>query len=143
MSAIKVIFWSGTGNTEAMADAVVSGIEATGGEANKVEVSTITADEVAADTVFAMGCPSMGDEVLEESDFEPFMEALDDKLAGKKVALFGSYGWGDGEWMRNWEARVTRNDAVLVAGGLIANDAPDEDAIAACKTLGEALVKAV
>lgn len=142
MSEIKVVYWTGTGNTETMANAIVKGIVGAGGQGKAIEVSSVTADEVAADTVFALGCPAMGDEVLEEEVFEPFMEALDAKLAGKKVALFGAYGWGDGEWMRSWESRVKDNGGVLIDDGLMVNEEPDDEGIQKCEELGAALVKA-
>ncbi|MBQ8923109.1 MAG: flavodoxin [Oscillospiraceae bacterium] len=128
-----VIFWSGTGNTEAMAQAVAEGA---GTEA--VEVSDFSADLAEYDAI-AFGCPAMGDEVLEEDTFEPFFADSIAKLAGKKVVLFGSYGWGDGQWMRDWEGRVKEAGAELLADGLTVNEAPDDDALAQCKALGEKL----
>ncbi|MBP3272849.1 MAG: flavodoxin [Ruminococcus sp.] len=131
-----VIFWSGTGNTEQMAQAVAEGA---GVEA--VSVSDFSGDVAELDAV-AFGCPAMGAEVLEESEFEPFFAANESKLSGKKVALFGSYGWGDGEWMRDWASRVTAAGATLVNGeGLIVNETPDDAAIENCKALGAELVK--
>ena len=100
-------------------------------------VSDITADAAAEYDVLALGCPAMGAEVLEEDEFEPFFTELEGKLNGKKVALFGSYGWGDGEWMRSWEERVIASGAALVGGeGLIVNEAPDDDALEQCKKFG-------
>ena len=129
-----VIFWSGTGNTEAMAQAVA---ESAGAELFSVsDFSGIIEDYDA----IAFGCPAMGAEVLEENEFEPFFTGIDDKLNGKKIALFGSYGWGDGEWMRNWEERCVANGAVLACDSVICNEAPDADAEAACVALGKALV---
>ena len=88
----------------------------------------------------AFGCPAMGAEVLEETEFEPFFIGIEGQLSGKKVALFGSYGWGDGEWMRNWEEQVKADGAVLVNGeGLIVNETPDDTALEQCKELGRAL----
>ena len=131
-----VIYWSGTGNTEQMAQAVAEGA---GVEA--VSVSDFSGDVAELDAV-AFGCPAMGAEVLEESEFEPFFAANESKLSGKKVALFGSYGWGDGEWMRDWASRVTAAGATLVNGeGLIVNETPDDAAIENCKALGAELVK--
>lgn len=141
MSEIKVVYWSGTGNTEIMANAIAKGIKDAGGSGKVIEISDASADDVAKDSIFALGCSAMGDEVLEEELFEPFMEALDDKLIGKKVALFGSYGWGDGEWMRNWEARVKEKGGILLDDGLMANEGPDDEAIAACEELGKKLVE--
>ena len=128
-----VIFWSGTGNTEAMAQAV-----AEGAGTDAVEVSAFSADLADFDAI-AFGCPAMGDEVLEEDTFEPFFADNLSKLSGKKIALFGSYGWGDGQWMRDWEARVKEAGAELVADGLTVNEAPDDDALAHCKELGAKL----
>ena len=87
----------------------------------------------------AMGCPAMGAEVLEEEEFQPMFDAVKPVLAGKKVALFGSYGWGDGEWMRNWEEECLGAGATLACDSVICQDDPDEDALAACRALGEAL----
>ncbi len=128
-----VIFWTGTGNTETMANAV-----AEGAGVSAVNVSDFN-DDVSEYDALIFGCPAMGAEVLEEDVFEPFFTSIEGKLSGKKVGLFGSYGWGDGEWMRNWEERVKAAGAELVADGVMANEAPDDDALAACKALGEQL----
>lgn len=140
MNTIKVIYWSQTGNTEAMANAVAEGIKSAGKEAEVKEVSAISAADLQEDTAIALGCPAMGAEVLEESEMEPFVESLIPFLAGKKIALFGSYGWGDGDWMRDWETRVTEAGAILVNGeGVICMETPDDDALAECNALGKAL----
>lgn len=136
---IAVVFWSGTGNTEAMANAVADGIKNAGAEA--ALLSGLTTDELDSYDAFAFGCPAMGSEELEDGEFEPMFAALEGKLNGKKIALFGSYGWGDGEWMRNWEERCKNDGAVIACDFVIANEAPDDDAIAACKALGAALAK--
>ena len=130
-----VIYWSGTGNTEQMAAAV-----AEGAGAELFSVSDFSGDVADYDRI-AFGCPSMGDEVLEESEFEPFFASVESKLSGKKIALFGSYGWGDGQWMRDWTERAKAAGAEVTNGeGLIINNAPDENGLADCKALGEALV---
>ena len=129
-----VIFWSGTGNTEAMAQVVA---ESAGAELFSVSDFSGNIEDYDA---IAFGCPAMGAEVLEENEFEPFFTGIEDKLNGKKIALFGSYGWGDGEWMRNWEERCVANGAVLACDSVICNEAPDADAEAACVALGKALV---
>lgn len=140
MSKVKVVFWSGTGNTAAMAQAVVDGVVAAGKDAELLEVSSVSPADLKDDAVFALGCPSMGAEQLEESEMEPFMEGLDSELSGKKVGLFGSFGWGAGEWMRDWEARVQADGGKVVNGeGVICNGEPDDEAIDALKSLGEAL----
>lgn len=140
MSKVAVIYWSRTGNTEKMAEFVAEGAKNAG-----AEVSVFTPDAFSGDMVndfdsIAFGCPSMGAEQLEPDEFEPvFLECLD-KLSGKKIGLFGSYGWGGGEWMREWEKQCKENNAVLVADGVICNDAPDDEAEANCKELGNKLV---
>ncbi|MCD7945310.1 MAG: flavodoxin [Clostridiales bacterium] len=140
MSKTAVIYWSQTGNTEQMANAVAEGVIAAGGEAELFPVSDITPEDALAYSSLALGCPAMGAEELEEAEFAPFYEAIQGSLAGKRVALFGSYGWGDGEWMRNWQAEVESTGAELVGGeGLITNNEPDEEALEACKSLGAAL----
>jgi flavodoxin short chain len=136
MSKTAIIYWSGTGNTEAMAEAVLGGAKEVNSEAQLFNVSEITADEAAKYDTLILGCPAMGAEVLEEDEFEPFFTELETQLAGKNVALFGSYGWGDGEWMRSWEERVTGANGKLVCNSVIANDAPDDEAVANCNNLG-------
>lgn len=140
MEKIYVVFWSQSGNTESMANAVGEGITEAGKEAVVVNVSDISADELTQVNVFAMGCPAMGAEVLEESEMEPFVEELESKVSGKTIGLFGSYGWGDGEWMRDWTDRMTNQGATVVDGeGVICQDAPDDDVIEKCKELGKKL----
>ena len=129
-----VIYWSGTGNTEAMAKAVAEGA---GAELFSVSDFKGNVDDYDA---IAFGCPAMGAEVLEEEEFEPFFTAVEGNLNGRKIALFGSYGWGDGEWMRSWEERVISDGAVLVnSEGLIANEAPSDNDLEKCRALGKAL----
>ena len=132
MGKTAIIYWSGTGNTEAMANAIMEG--ATGAEL--FNVAEISAADAAAYDSLILGCPAMGAEVLEESEFEPFFTELEGSLSGKKVALFGSYGWGDGEWMRDWEARVTASGALLQGDGLMINEAPDENGLIECREMG-------
>ena len=129
-----IIYWSGTGNTEAMAKAIEAGVKEKGADVSLFTVGEVSADIVDEYEKFAFGCPSMGAEVLEESEFEPFFSSIEAKLAGKKVALFGSYGWGDGEWMRNWQDRVKAAGADLFGNeGFIQQEAPEE---ASCKEFG-------
>ena len=140
MSKLAVIYWTGTGNTGAMAQAVADGAKGAGAEAELLTVSEISADAAAAYDKLALGCPAMGAEVLEEGEFEPFFTALEGKLSGKKVALFGSYGWGDGQWMRDWQDRVTGAGAQLFNGeGLMINETPDDSGLADCRALGSGL----
>ena len=142
MSKTAIIYWSGTGNTEAMANAIFDGAKEINADTKLFSVDQITADEAKDYNNLILGCPAMGAEELEDSEFEPFFAGIEGKLSGKKIALFGSYGWGDGEWMRQWQDRVTGDGATLVNGeGLIVNETPDDDALASCKALGEALAK--
>lgn len=137
--AIPVIYWSGTGNTETMAKAVAEGIKDSGKEAKLLAVGDASAADVEAAEAVALGCPAMGDEILEEDEMEPFVESIADAVKGKKVVLFGSYDWGDGQWMRDWQDRMKGYGADVVKEGVIANLEPDDDALAACKELGKAL----
>lgn len=139
MSRIAVVYWSGTGNTAAMAEAVAKGARGNGADAQLFEVSSFQAGKAAQFDAFALGCPAMGSETLEDTEFEPVFEELKGSLAGKKVALFGSYGWGDGEWMRSWEDDCANAGISLAAESVICNDAPDDEAVEACKALGAAL----
>ena len=140
MSKINVVFWSQSGNTEAMANAIAEGIKEAGKEACVVEVGSASLKELEDSAVFALGCPAMGAEVLEESEMEPFVEGVEAFAGGKKIALFGSYGWGDGQWMRDWEERMGNAGATIVNGeGLICNETPEEDSLEECRNLGKML----
>ena len=134
-----VVYFSSTGNTEDMANAVLEGMKNKGAEAELITSADFTADRVDEFDAIAFGCPAMGDEVLEEDEFAPTFESCEPKLSGKNIALFGSYGWGDGEWMRNWEEQCRNAGANLVTESVICMEAPDDEAAAACKALGEAL----
>ena len=136
MSKVAVVYWSGTGNTEAMADLVANAAAAAGASVDKFTASEFNVSSAGDYTGFALGCPAMGAEQLEESEFEPMFAGLEGSLNGKKVALFGSYGWGDGEWMRSWESRCNDDGANLACDSVICNEAPDDDVQAACRKLG-------
>jgi flavodoxin short chain len=139
MDKIYVVFWTQGGNTQAMAEAIGEGIREAGKEAEVVFVTGANLDELKAAPKFALGCPAMGAEVLEESEMEPFVCDVEGFASGKKIALFGSYGWGDGEWMRTWEESCKNDGAELVCDSVICADAPDDEAEAACIALGKAL----
>ncbi len=139
MSKIAVVYWSGTGNTEAMANAVLAGAKESGAEADLFTSAEFDASMVDAYDGIAFGCPAMGAEVLEETEFEPMFSDCKSKLSGKKIALFGSYGWGDGEWMRDWEETCNEAGAVLACDSVICNETPDDEAVLSCRALGEAL----
>lgn len=141
MSKVSIVYWSGTGNTQKMAEAVAEGVKEAGGEAELLFVSAADVSALASENAFALGCPSMGAEELEDAEMEPFMAELESQIGGKKIALFGSYGWGNGEWMRDWEERIQNAGATVVNGeGVIANGEPSEDAVNDLKALGRALL---
>ena len=140
MNNIAIVYWSGTGNTEAMAQAIAEGVREAGASAALLQSSEFCAGRLNEFQAVAFGCPAMGDEVLEETEFAPMFESLESDLAGRRLALFGSYGWGDGEWMRSWESVCREKGAVLLHDeGLIANEVPDDEAVDACKALGREL----
>lgn len=140
MDKIYVVFWTQGGNTQAMAEAIGEGIREAGKEAEVVFVTGANLDELKAAPKFALGCPAMGAEVLEESEMEPFVCDVEGFASGKKIALFGSYGWGDGEWMRSWCDRMKAAGAELVEEeGVIANEAPGSAELNACKAAGAKL----
>ena len=132
MSKVAVVFWSATGNTETMANCVAEGANGT-----IVPCGEMNAAKLAEFDAVAFGCPAMGAEQLEESEFEPMFSDLEGSLNGKKIALFGSYGWGDGQWMRDWAERTTKTGANLYDDGLMVNGFPDADAKVQCTAFGE------
>ena len=139
MSKVSVVYWSGTGNTEIMAQKVFDEAKAAGAEAEIYQAADFSPEMMDRFDAIAFGCPSMGNEQLEESEFEPMFTACEPRLAGKKIALFGSYGWGDGEWMRNWDENCRAAGAVMACDFVICNESPDADAEAACEAMGRAL----
>ena len=137
MNKVAIVFWSATGNTETMANCIAEG---TGANGIIVPCTEMTPAKLAEFDVVAFGCPAMGAEQLEESEFEPFMCELDDVIAGKQIALFGSYGWGNQEWMRDWEDRIVADGATVVNGeGIAVNGTPGPEAEDELKALGQTL----
>ena len=141
MSKVAVVYWSGTGNTEAMAMAVAEGVKGKGAEVSVITAAEFSPEQVGEYSAIAFGCPAMGSEVLEEMEFQPMFDACKRSLGGKRVALFGSYGWGDGEWMRTWESDCDSAGVNLVCESVICTEAPDDAALEACRALGKALVE--
>lgn len=139
MSKVAVVYWSGTGNTEEMANVVAEGAKEAGADVKVFTATEFSADLVNEYDAVGFGCPSMGAEQLEEDEFEPMFSSCEPKLSGKKIALFGSYGWGDGEWMRSWEEVCKEAGANLACDSVICNDEPDNDAKSDCVNLGKAL----
>ena len=140
MSKIAVVYWSGTGNTQMMAQKVAQGVQEAGAEAVIFTAAEFSADMMDSFDAVAFGCPSMGAEQLEESEFEPMFSGCESRLKGKKIALFGSYGWGDGEWMRSWEQICEQDGAVFACESVICNETPDSQPDADCIALGKSLV---
>lgn len=139
MSKVVIVYWSGTGNTEAMANYIAEGAKEAGADVSVFQAADFKKDQVAGFDALAFGCPSMGVEELEDGEFAPMFDGVKGSLSGKKIALFGSYGWGDGEWMRTWQSEVEADGISLVAEGLIVNETPDAEGEAACKELGKKL----
>ncbi len=133
MKKVGIVFWSASGNTETMANEMAEGAKAKGYDVTVAEVSDFDVATIETYDIMALGCPSMGAEVLEESEFEPFYQEAKEKLQNKDVILFGSYGWGDGEWMRNWEQDVKDAGINLLKDGIMANYEPDENAKTECR----------
>ncbi|WPC39607.1 flavodoxin [Clostridium sp. JS66] len=142
MKNVVIIYWSGTGNTENMATGVMDGAKSEGVNVKLLSVQEAKVEDVLKADAVALGCPSMGSEQLEESEMEPFIESISDAIEGKDTALFGSYGWGNGEWMADWQERMESYGARVIEDGLIINNEPDEEGIEKCKELGKLLAKA-
>ncbi len=139
MSNVAIVYWSGTGNTEAMAELVAQGVTAKGSKATLIQASDFTVDRLDDFDAFAFGCPAMGDEELEDSEFLPMYDEVEPMLPGRKVVLFGSYDWNEGEWMELWEQRAA-DAGVDIIDSVIAKDYPDDEASAECIRLGSELV---
>jgi len=132
MSKVAVVYWTQTGNTEAMANAIA---EAAGARA--LSPGAVDAGQVADFDAFAFGCPAMGSEEL-DPDFEEVWNDCVPKFAQKPVALFGSYDWGNGEWMDTWKSEA-EDAGVNIIDTVIANLEPDDEAIEQLKALGAKL----
>ena len=138
MSKIAVVYWSGTGNTEAMANLVAEGAASVGAEAEVIPCADFSADKATNYDAFAFGCPAMGDEELEDTEFLPMYDEVEPLMAGEKVGFFGSYDWNNGEWMDYWVQRA-EEAGVQPVETVIAKDYPDDEAAEACRHLGELL----
>jgi len=140
MSKVLITYWSGTGNTEKMAQLITEGAKAKGADVDCKAISQVDVDTALGYDILAIGSPSMGAEVLEEGEIEPFVEAIEGKLSGRKLGIFGSYGWGDGEWMRNWTERMQQAGANLLDGeGFMVHETPEGEDAEKCKAFGERL----
>ncbi|MCD1147896.1 flavodoxin [Peptoniphilus sp. KCTC 25270] len=139
---IHIIYWSGSGNTEKMANSIADGVRAEGEEVKVIEVSSATVDDVKNVDKVAFGCPAMGAEELEESTMRPFMDSVNPLLGGKKIVIFGSYEWADGQWIRDWQEEVESFGGILVDDPLAVYDHPKEDDVDECERVGKALVRA-
>lgn len=141
MAKLAVVYYSATGNTQMMAEAVAEGARNAGAQVDLIEAGDFNVGSVVDYDSIAFGCSAYGVENLEEGTFEPMFAEVEGQLSGKKIGLFGSYDWGDGGWMREWQERVQNDGANLVQDGVIANLTPEEDALEACRQLGATLVK--
>ncbi|HEY9575411.1 MAG TPA: flavodoxin [Lachnospiraceae bacterium] len=140
MDKVQIVYWSATGNTEEMANAIAEGVKEAGAVAEVISVESADKEALLAANAFALGCPAMGAEELEEGDMEPFVASIEGGISGKQILLFGSYDWGDGEWMRLWVERMQNAGASIIGGeGIIANNEPDDEAKEACKEAGKKL----
>ena len=139
MRKTAVVYWSGTGNTQMMAEKVAEGVRAAGAEADVYNCTEFSADLMDNYEAVAFGCPSMGSEQLEDTEFEPVFTECEAKLSGKVIGLFGSYGWGDGEWMRNWEEDCKAAGAELACDSVMSNEGPGDAEVKSCEDLGAAL----
>ena len=142
MAKVAIVYWTGSGNTEAMAHAVEEGAQNAGAEVALNFVSDVTADEIASFDYIALGCPASGNEQLEEYEFEPFFEELLPQLQGKKVVIFGSYSWNQGDWMQIWKQRLNDEGIETIAEPVVAYGYPEDDILEECKKLGETLANA-
>ena len=133
---INIIYWSGTGNTELMAQSIYEG-SSKNENVRLISVDKANVDDVKEADILFLGCPSMGNEVLEETEMEPFMESISNDIKGKKIVLFGSYGWGDGEWMQDWEERIRKCGGELIEDSIISNEAPSSEEIEYLSSLAE------
>lgn len=138
---MKIIYWSQSGNTEKMANLILEGIESEGKKAELVQVSSVTVDDVKDEEIIILGCPAYGAEELEEGEVEPFVKSLEGNIEGKKVALFGSWGWGDGEWMKEWETRMESYGAILISEGLTVQEYPEGEDEDRCINFGKLIAK--
>lgn len=138
---MKVIYWSQTGNTERMAELIAKGIEESGKSAELVELSGVSIDDLKDEEVIVFGSPAYGAEELEETEVEPFVASLEGNINGKKVALFGSWGWGDGVWMKDLEERIESYGAELIGEGLTVKELPEGEDEARCIEFGKLIAK--
>lgn len=138
MKNVTVIYWSGTGNTKAMAEAIAQGA---GNDSKLIVVDDATTEDIKNAQAIALGCPAMGAEVLEEASMEPFIEDIKGVISGKPIGLFGSYDWGDGQWMNDWVERMEGYGANVINEGLMIHLTPDDEGLEQCKDLGKNLAK--
>jgi len=141
-NSVNIVYWSGTGNTGEMARLVSSGAAKAGASVRMITADSFSAADVSSADVLVLGCPAMGSEQLEDCEFQPMYDSIRSELSGKKLGLFGSYGWGDGQWMQEWQDDAVSAGAVLIADPVIACGAPEGDEADACTALGAAAANA-
>ena len=142
---MKIIYWTGTGNTEKMAKLIGEGIKEKGVDVEILNVSmdTINSDTIKDGSCIALGCPSMGNEELEIGEFVPMLDSIREELKDKKIALFGSYGWGDGEWMRSWEEEMKSEGNEIILEPLIVNYEPEGENVENCIEYGRKIAEII
>ena len=136
MTNVLVVYYRSTGNTEMLAESLTEGLKEGGAEVTYKSVYDTTPEEINEFEKIAFGCSASGDEELDETEFEPYFEEALTHLSGKKVALFGCYGWGGGEFMRKWEVRVKDGGAELFEEGFINLETPGDEELENVKEFG-------
>lgn len=131
---VSIVYATTTGNTEQLANAASEGAKAAGREVSLSTADTADSAEVLGSDLILLGSPAMGAEQLEDS-METFFSGIEGSLSRKKVGLFGSYDWGEGQWLSDWSDRVTGAGATLV-GTVKSQLTPDDAALEEAKKLG-------
>ena len=139
MKKVAMVYFSATGNTEAMARIIEDALSGKA-EVAVIDPAVFGPSDMDSYDAYAFGCPAMGAEVLEEDTYEPMFASIEGSLQGRRIILFGSYGWGDGEWMRNWQERCEGDGAVLAHEPVICQEAPDAEAESALKEAAASLL---
>ena len=136
---IAIVVWSKTGNTRLMSKALKEGAEERGAQVEVFKSYNFDIEKAKSYECIALGCPAMGAETLEETEFLPMYETIKPYLKNKKIFIFGSYSWGDGKWMRDWKADMINNGISLFTEPIIAKEKPTNDILYKLKEIGKEL----
>ncbi len=139
MSKVAVVYFSSTGNTEIMANKISDGAKEAGNETNVFSCSEFDVSTVNDYNAIILGCPACGSEELDDSEFLPMFEGIKSDLAGKKVGLFGSYGWGGGEYMNTFKQECESSGIAIIGEPILAENTPDSDAEEQCINFGKTI----